>query len=65
MEDIVTLKVEFFASTKYLKSEHSEIVEIEFHKEDIDDQNYVDEIINERLEEWLADNVNSGYEIKE
>ena len=55
-------KFKFYVSTGYVRSERSEIIEID--DEELDDLSEVEKgkLINELYEDWLWENVNTGWE---
>ena len=58
-----TIKVEFHVGTNYVGSTCSDIVEIEV-EEDATEQE-IEEELCEYLEDWIPNNINSGFKIIE
>lgn len=62
-QEMITKKYKFSVGTKYVGSivEHDDI-EIEFTKEDYENEDKREDIINEYYEEWVWDNITCNWE---
>lgn len=58
-----TIKVEFHVGTHYVGSTWSEIVEIEVDEEATEKE--IEDELNKSLEDWVWDNIDSGFKIIE